>query len=433
MSKPPPRSAVVAASVQDFDFNVKVSSFKTVRSLDAIDQPLNVLLEQIRGGEYAGLVSIAREIYQREGKSAPYATAKKKLPAFTMSGTCDRGQKTLRGHSGVVQLDLDELGERLAEVRGKLTGNRHVLFGFLSPSGDGLKIGLRIDGARHAESWQSAAVYFRDTFGIEIDAMPKSERSLCFLSHDPDLWTNKAAVPLPVKKSRNEQKPNVCSMSPFPMSPVSMSPPTMSPRHITVWGCGASVGGVALSADSIALFKEQIERAISAALPTETGRNNQAAFQACLNLLAIRGEKDFSQMPGIQKRLFADSWHTRLCEVKMTTTGKPKSHYLLDIMTAMNKAVKTSANPIPQAWALTQSEPLPPEAEFFNDAQGADAQLVKFVSLCFQLHRLANGGQWFISTKKAAELIFGDKDKFHQVSDWFKLLVTYGILELVTP
>ena len=40
----------------------------------------------------------------------------------------------------------------------------HIAFGFLSPSGSGLKLGLAIDGAHHKESFVAAEAYFATTY-----------------------------------------------------------------------------------------------------------------------------------------------------------------------------------------------------------------------------------------------------------------------------
>ena len=63
----------------------------------------------------------------------------------------------------------------------------HVYFGFLSPSGDGYKLGVRINGERHDESKATATAYFLETYGVRIDASPLARNALCFVSHDPDL------------------------------------------------------------------------------------------------------------------------------------------------------------------------------------------------------------------------------------------------------
>ena len=173
---------------------MNVSFFKTFTappSTVALDR----LLDEIRGDRFAAQISKARELRAVDTKA--YDTAKKALPAFTMSGTA-RDRKTPLAHSGLLQIDLDKLNGTLDTVRAKVKSDPHIAFGFVSPSGDGLKLGLRIDGERHAESFQTAEKYFLENYGVKIDPAVKDRLRLCFVSHDPELWTNNGAVELPL-------------------------------------------------------------------------------------------------------------------------------------------------------------------------------------------------------------------------------------------
>jgi hypothetical protein len=126
-----------------------------------------------------------------------------------MSGTCS-DRKTPLAHSNLLQIDLDKLNGGVPEVRAKVRGDPHILFGFISPSGDGLKLGLRIDGDRHLESFLAAESYFLATYGVKIDRSVKDRLRLCFVSHDPDLWTNDNATQLPIPEAvpaEDEQEP----------------------------------------------------------------------------------------------------------------------------------------------------------------------------------------------------------------------------------
>jgi hypothetical protein len=159
------------------------------------------VLRDIRGGRYQKPIASIRATYRRalndsaDAKKA-IAEQKNKLSAFCVSGTA-ADRKTPLVHSGLLQIDLDGLGESLAAVREKMKCDPHVAFGFVSPSGDGLKLGLQIDGDRHAESFAAAQAYFRNTYEVEIDKRVKDKLRLCFVSHDPDLWTNPDATILP--------------------------------------------------------------------------------------------------------------------------------------------------------------------------------------------------------------------------------------------
>ena len=132
--------------------------------------------------------------------------AKKRLPAFCMSGTAKSRTAPLE-HSNVLQIDVDGLGDSLPAVREKLKADPHVVFGFVSSSGAGLKCGLRIDGTRHGDAFTAAQSYFQQRYGLEIDPAVKDRLRLCFVSWDPEAWTNSAAVPLPMPAAAVEAKP----------------------------------------------------------------------------------------------------------------------------------------------------------------------------------------------------------------------------------
>ena len=170
---------------------------------------LSAVLEAIRGGKYAEPIRRARELFAAwkavcpalDSKKSPEAQAydahKKTLTAFCISGTAASRTEPLE-HSGLLQGDLDKLNGTLEAVRDRLKADPHVAFGFVSPSGDGLKLGLRIDGTRHLDSFLAAEKYFLATYGCKLDTSVKDRLRLCFVSHDPQAWTNPGAVPLPI-------------------------------------------------------------------------------------------------------------------------------------------------------------------------------------------------------------------------------------------
>jgi hypothetical protein len=90
--------------------------------------------------------------------------------------------------SGVAAMDLDDLADPAA-TRESLRGDPFVAAAFLSPSGMGVKVLVRLaEPQRFADCWRSAATYFRVCHGITVDPAPKSMVSLCYLSADPDLY-----------------------------------------------------------------------------------------------------------------------------------------------------------------------------------------------------------------------------------------------------
>ena len=170
---------------------------------------LGAIISAIRSDKYADRSRRCREMFNAwkaacptlDSKDSPEAKAydnyKKTLPAFCMSGTAASRTEPLV-HSGLIQIDCDKLNGTLETLREQLQADPHVSFGFVSPSGDGLKLALRIDGTRHLESFLAAEKYFLETYAARIDPAVKDPLRLCFVSHDPAAWTNDEAIPLAV-------------------------------------------------------------------------------------------------------------------------------------------------------------------------------------------------------------------------------------------
>ena len=175
---------------------------------------IGAILEATRSGLWRAPIEAIRHTYtatlaatgDTQKAKAAIGEAKKKLPAFCMSGTANSRKEPLE-HSGLLQIDLDGLNGNMKTVREKLQADAHIAFCFVSPSGDGLKCGLRIDGSRHSDAFTAAQVYFRQRYGLEIDAAVKDRLRLCFVSFDPDAWTNTEAQPLPLPADTVEAKP----------------------------------------------------------------------------------------------------------------------------------------------------------------------------------------------------------------------------------
>ncbi len=167
------------------------------------------VIKGIRGGRWKDSVEPIRSTYRRvldetggDRKKAKEAigAAKKRLPGILWSGKfSSRANANLVKHSGLLCADLDELGDRLPDVRAALLKSPHLCALFLSPSGDGLKLLFRVraDGAFHLASYRAVERHIMELTGVQIDESCKDLARLCFASYDPDLYQNEGAVELP--------------------------------------------------------------------------------------------------------------------------------------------------------------------------------------------------------------------------------------------
>ena len=133
---------------------------------------------------------------KQQGNPNPYETAKeavrdikKRLPGVLFSGEfSQRGNEHIISHSGLLCLDIDHL-EDGASLKLALASDDHVQACFVSPTGSGLKVLLRIapDVTSHERSFLAAQKYFRERYSANVDNCKDLAR-LCFVSHDMDIF-----------------------------------------------------------------------------------------------------------------------------------------------------------------------------------------------------------------------------------------------------
>src|SRR4029453_19339685 len=96
---------------------------------------------------------------------------KKRLPGVTPSGRfAKRASTEILAHSGILCVDVDALDDP-ASLREKVKSDPCVLTAFVSPSGRGLKVWVRIrsDASLHRASFLAAQRHFKEDHNVEID------------------------------------------------------------------------------------------------------------------------------------------------------------------------------------------------------------------------------------------------------------------------
>jgi BT4734-like, N-terminal domain len=184
--------------VQKGPREINVSVFPSAKGGFPTASTLASIVEGIRTGRRAEQIENLRTLLKNEGKQA-YDREKTNLAAFTMSASCS-DRKTLLAHNGLIQADLDNLNGTLLAVRERMKSDPHVVAGFVSPSGKGLKIAFRVPAnpERHRESFEAVSCYVREKYGEKIDPACKDPLRLCFISSDPEAWLNEDAIELNV-------------------------------------------------------------------------------------------------------------------------------------------------------------------------------------------------------------------------------------------
>ncbi|WP_332031352.1 BT4734/BF3469 family protein, partial [Kaistella sp.] len=183
------------------------------------------ILDDIKTGTYRNAITYLRKSLAEDKKEAA-ERAKKSLPAFTPSATFKGGRKMefLISYNALVVLDIDKITkEKLTESKEKLQNNEFVFAAFTSPSGNGLKIFVKVstDKTEHKETFLKLQEYFENLLQLEIDKSGKDITRLCFFSYDPELYLNENSKEFSVIESR--EQPEIEKPAPTPSTQLPAS------------------------------------------------------------------------------------------------------------------------------------------------------------------------------------------------------------------
>ena len=149
---------------------------------------VSVILDRIRGGASKDLIKEIRS----ESDKIERNKLKGCLPAVCFSGKFSkRNDSSLIEHSGLICLDFDgyDSYDMLLEEKQRLTEDRYVYSVFISPSGMGLKVLVKIppDENSHKNFFNSLKHYFDSKY---FDDTSKNLSRVCYESYDPAIWLN---------------------------------------------------------------------------------------------------------------------------------------------------------------------------------------------------------------------------------------------------
>lgn len=155
---------------------------------------LLTILEEIKTGKYRHAIVYLRKSLS-EKKLEAYEKAKKSLPAFTPSAKFVGGRKLeyLAEYSNCIILDIDKLStEALQKTKQTANQSEFTFASFISPSGNGLKILVKIDTPKseHKETFLLVQEHYEKLLNLEIDKSGKDITRLCFYSSDENLYLN---------------------------------------------------------------------------------------------------------------------------------------------------------------------------------------------------------------------------------------------------
>ncbi|PXF58874.1 MAG: hypothetical protein C4B58_05300 [Deltaproteobacteria bacterium] len=174
-----------------------ISTFRGINKRPTDTITWQKALKDIASDKYKGKIENVREVLQRFGADSPeYRKIKIQLPAVTFGGTFSptRTKGNIVSSTGFIIPDLDHLNESTELIFNLLTQDPNVGFVFRSPSGEGIKAGIRAQNIKNDSDYKrlyfAVERYFKEVYGIEIDPACKDISRLTFVSYDPALWVN---------------------------------------------------------------------------------------------------------------------------------------------------------------------------------------------------------------------------------------------------
>lgn len=182
-----------------------VSVFKNVSKADEpAHYDIVQHLEDIRDGKWQDDIIFLRNIPEKAARDE----FKRTLPTTSFSGKfAYRNDGSLEEHSGFIGIDIDGLEiEEVERLKEQLIQDRYVYSVFVSPSGNGLRIIMKIDGSKHRETFLGIAQYFIETYDQPIDQNGINVSKPYVVSFDPFLYLDYADKKSVFKKTIKERE-----------------------------------------------------------------------------------------------------------------------------------------------------------------------------------------------------------------------------------
>lgn len=164
-------------------------------------QPLKDVLWMIQWGEQmefkiADLRMLRIKMDRGEDCEDKYKQLKKELPYFVASSVSDKRHRDsfIMSNGAILDIDKIESPEEVLNLKSQFERDPYVHFCFISPSGNGLKVGFILDKyitspSEYTKVYKYLGQKVSESYGVEVDKTSDCVRA-CFLSYDPGLYFN---------------------------------------------------------------------------------------------------------------------------------------------------------------------------------------------------------------------------------------------------
>ena len=166
-----------------------VTIFKNIKEVNTpFHKNIEFVLDRIKTGASRDRIKDIRKCKDK----AKRQELKKELPAICFSGKFNkRNSESIEEHSGFICLDFDgyEKQKDLLMDKERFTKDKYVYACFISPSGNGLKVIVKIptEEDNHINYFKGLEIYFNSTY---FDKSCKDISRVCYESYDPLIHIN---------------------------------------------------------------------------------------------------------------------------------------------------------------------------------------------------------------------------------------------------
>lgn len=189
-----------------------------IKSFRVMEYPPNhvdvdLIFDMIKQEKLKPEIDAMRSFYDTD--HSKYSELKGKLPICLFAGTFGRFcNDALIAPSGLVVVDFDKIPPQdMSDVWNMLVNDPYTYAAFLSPSGRGYKVIVRvannIDNTSHNEYLDALKEYYSSPFW---DDCCKGISRACYLSSDPDLYVNRNSKVWTIRKVLLNQRIQVITI-----------------------------------------------------------------------------------------------------------------------------------------------------------------------------------------------------------------------------
>ncbi|WP_434036320.1 HRDC domain-containing protein [Formosa sp. 4Alg 33] len=170
----------------DYNFSIFKNLYQKIPQEEC---DINQLIEIIKYGYLKNEITQLRNTKDKSERNKLKTT---QLPCVTLSGVFkERNSKGLIEHIGLLQIDIDDIAN-YNEVFNQVKQDEYTYVAFKSPSGNGLKVIVKINESEetHLEQFYAFEKYYKEEYNIIIDKACKDISRCMLLSYDEHLFCN---------------------------------------------------------------------------------------------------------------------------------------------------------------------------------------------------------------------------------------------------